>query len=72
MSEPVSPAPGVAEPPAAPEIERVRLTDEQQRARRSRSLALAAVLVGLVVLFYVATVAKLGGNLVGIDAIRNW
>lgn len=72
MSEPVSPAPGAAESPDAPEIERVRLTDEQQRARRSRSLALAAVLVGLVVLFYVATVAKLGGNLVGIDAIRNW
>ena len=54
------------------EIERVALTDRQRRARRARSLALGIALAALVVLFYVATVAKLGGNLVGVDAIRDW
>ena len=36
------------------------LTAEQKRRRRSRSLAIAAVLGALVVLFYVITIAKLG------------
>lgn len=38
----------------------IRLTDEQLRRRRSRSIAIALVLVGLVVLFYVVTIVKLG------------
>jgi len=40
----------------------VRLTDEQVRRRRSRSIAIALVLAGLVAIFYVITIVKLGGN----------
>ncbi|MGB3809598.1 MAG: hypothetical protein WA943_05840 [Parvibaculum sp.] len=40
----------------------LRWTDEQLKRRRQRSVALAWVLVGLVILFFVVTVAKLGGN----------
>jgi hypothetical protein len=37
-----------------------RLTPEEQKRRRKRSLALALVLGGIVLLFYVVTIAKLG------------
>jgi hypothetical protein len=36
------------------------LTPEVQKRRRSRSIAIAVTLVGLVALFYVLTIAKLG------------
>jgi hypothetical protein len=39
--------------------------DEQQerdRRRRARSIAIALALVALVVMFYVATIVRLGGN----------
>jgi hypothetical protein len=36
------------------------LTPEEQKRRRSRSIAIAVTLVGLVALFYVLTIAKLG------------
>ncbi|MBO0904592.1 hypothetical protein [Jiella sonneratiae] len=39
--------------------DRVRLTEAEQRARRNRSLAIGAVLVGLVVIFYFVTLAKM-------------
>jgi hypothetical protein len=42
----------------------VQLTVEEQKRRRSRSLALGLVLVGLVLLFYVVTIAKLGPGVV--------
>ena len=35
---------------------------EQRRRRRSKNLALAAVLAGLVVLFYAITLVKFGGS----------
>ena len=35
-------------------------TPEEQKRRRRRSLALALILGGLVLLFYVVTIAKLG------------
>lgn len=38
----------------------VRLTEEQLRRRRARSIAIAVSLAVLVVLFYVVTVVKLG------------
>lgn len=38
------------------------LTEEQRRRRRSRNIAIAAVLGILVVLFYLVTLFKLGGN----------
>ena len=40
------------------------LTDDEMRKRRSRSVALALVLGGLVVLLFVVTIAKIGGNIV--------
>jgi hypothetical protein len=39
-----------------------RWTEEQLKRRRQRNVALAWVLAGLVVLFFVITIAKLGGN----------
>lgn len=38
----------------------VVLTEEQLKRRKRRSLAIAFVLTGLVVLFYVVTIVKLG------------
>ncbi|WP_420336997.1 hypothetical protein [Roseibium sp.] len=38
----------------------IRLTEEQQKKRRSRSIAIAFALLALVVLFYVVTIVKLG------------
>ncbi len=40
--------------------EGIKLTDEQRKKRRSRSIAIAAVLGALVVLFYIVTIVKLG------------
>lgn len=41
-------------------VERTELTEAQKKARRSRSIALAVVLAALVVLFYIATIVKIG------------
>lgn len=38
------------------------LTEDQQRRRRARNVAIGFALAALVVLFYVITVFKLGGN----------
>lgn len=38
----------------------IELTDEQKRARRMRNLAIGGCLIGLVAIFYVATVVKFG------------
>jgi hypothetical protein len=40
------------------------LTEEELKRRRSRSTALGWVLGALVILFFVVTIAKLGGNVV--------
>jgi hypothetical protein len=40
--------------------DQTRLTPEEQKRRRKRSLALALTLGALVVLFYVVTIAKIG------------
>jgi hypothetical protein len=40
----------------------VRLTPEQLRRRKARSVAIAVSLAVLVGLFYVVTIAKLGAN----------
>ncbi|WP_280953023.1 hypothetical protein [Mangrovicella endophytica] len=42
------------------ELERVKLTEAEARARRRRSVAIGLFLVGLVILFYVVTIAKMG------------
>ena len=41
--------------------DRIVLTEAQRKSRRSRNIALGLVLAGLVVLFYVVTLIKLGG-----------
>lgn len=46
----------------AKEPAKVTLTEDQLRRRRARNVAIAGVLVGLVILFYVLTLFKLGGN----------
>ena len=45
---------------AMTEDEGVRVTEDQQRRRRQRNLAIAGILVFLVVVFYVVTIIKLG------------
>jgi hypothetical protein len=35
---------------------------ERSRRQRARSIAIALALVGLVALFYIATIVRLGGN----------
>lgn len=42
------------------EEERLTLSDAQKKARRSRSIALGIALAALVIVFYVATIAKFG------------
>ncbi len=38
------------------------LEEERKRRQRARSIAIGLALVGLVVLFYIATIIHLGGN----------
>ena len=40
-----------------------QLSEEQLRRRRQRNVALAWVLGALVTLFFIVTIAKLGGNI---------
>jgi hypothetical protein len=44
----------------ADQLPPARLTAEEQKRRRKRSLAIALTLGALVVLFYVVTIAKIG------------
>ncbi|AZO48457.1 MAG: hypothetical protein EOS58_14680 [Mesorhizobium sp.] len=46
-------------------LELVTLTERQQKARRSRSVAIGVALAVLVVIFYIATIVKFGHNLSG-------
>ncbi|WP_299867703.1 hypothetical protein [uncultured Hoeflea sp.] len=41
-------------------MDQVELTEQQKKARRSRSVALAIVLAVLVLLFYAVTIVKIG------------
>ena len=40
----------------------IRLTEQQLRARRARSIAIALALGAFVVVIFVVTIVKLGGN----------
>ncbi|MBW6421014.1 hypothetical protein KX729_06125 [Rhizobium sp. XQZ8] len=42
-------------------IDTVKLNEAQKKSRRNRNVALGLVLAGLVVLFYMMTLAKIGG-----------
>lgn len=41
-------------------LETIELTEKQKRARRLRSIAIGLALAALVVIFYIATLTKLG------------
>lgn len=41
-------------------LETVELTEAQKKARKRRNVAIALALVAMVVIFYVATLTKLG------------
>jgi hypothetical protein len=43
--------------------EGVRLTDEQRRRQRGRSIAIGIALAVLVALFYAVTIVRIGGNI---------
>ncbi|MGQ4275263.1 hypothetical protein [Terrihabitans sp. B22-R8] len=45
-----------------PEHSGIVLTEEQLRRRRQRNIALALVLFGLIVLFYLVTIFRLGAD----------
>jgi hypothetical protein len=48
---------------AAPDEDRpIVLTAEEKRRQRARSIAIALALAALVVIFYVVTIVRLGGN----------
>ena len=40
-----------------------QLTPEEERKRRQRNVAIAGTLLALVVLIFVVTIAKIGGNI---------
>jgi uncharacterized membrane protein SirB2 len=42
------------------EPETIQLTEKQKKARKRRNIAIALGLIALVVIFYVATLTKLG------------
>ncbi len=42
-------------------IDTVKLNEAQKKSRRNRNIALGLVLAGLVVLFYIMTLVKIGG-----------
>jgi hypothetical protein len=46
----------------AQQVEKSDDNGQRQRRRRTRSIAIALLLAGMVVLFYVATIVRLGGN----------
>ena len=52
------PPPHVAPPAGTGAEERIKLTEQQQRARRARSIAIAVSLGVLAVLFYIVTLVK--------------
>jgi len=47
----------------AEKSEGIVLTAEQKRRLRARNVAVASVLFGLIVLFYLITIFKIGGNI---------
>lgn len=45
------------------EDDRVKLTEAQKKARRSRSIAIALALAGFVIVMYLVTVVKMGPDI---------
>ncbi|MDA7947306.1 MAG: hypothetical protein MPJ78_07495 [Hyphomicrobiaceae bacterium] len=42
----------------------MQLSDEEKKRRRTRSIAIGLALAGVVVLFYLVTIVRLGSNVV--------
>jgi len=47
-------------------LELVTLTERQQKARRSRSIAIGVALAALVIIFYIATIVRFGHHAAGL------
>lgn len=60
-----------AQEPAAQEPRGIRLTEEQLRARRARSIAIALALGAFVAVIFAVTIVRLGANVfTGPDYMR--
>jgi ferric-dicitrate binding protein FerR (iron transport regulator) len=60
-----------AQEPAAQEPRGIRLTEEQLRARRARSIAIALALGAFVAVIFAVTIVRLGSNVfTGPDYMR--
>jgi len=59
-----APAPKAKEPrgPLEQPVEGIRLTEEQLRARRARSIAIALALAAFVAVIFAVTIVRLGSN----------
>ena len=49
-------------PASEPAPDGIRLTEQQLRARRSRSIAIALALGAFVIIVFLVTIVRLGGN----------
>jgi hypothetical protein len=49
-------------PASEPVAQGIRLTEQQLRARRSRSIAIALALGAFVIIVFLVTIVRLGGN----------
>ena len=54
----------LTKPTDQPGEDGIVLTPEQQRSRRNRNIAIGLAIAFFVLLFYVVTIAKLGGHVV--------
>jgi len=52
----------INEPGSEPTPQGIRLTEQQLRARRSRSIAIALALGAFVIIVFLVTIVRLGGN----------
>jgi ferric-dicitrate binding protein FerR (iron transport regulator) len=65
------PAPDSPRGPEQRPADRIRLTEEQLRARRARSIAIALALGAFVLVIFAVTIVRLGSNvLTGPDYMR--
>jgi hypothetical protein len=53
----------VEPPPTLGPEDGIRLTPAELKRRRARSVAIALALAAFVVLFYIVTIVKIGGNI---------
>jgi len=49
----------------------IELSEAQRRARRTRNIAIGACLIGLVLVFYVATIVKIGPSMMRAQQLQS-